>query len=145
MTLLRFALVATVLLIATGCGRQPPNPSTTTFLAPLHSIAIHRPLRLDDVRQSEAAFSTDARTTTTTFLDPVWTGIDSLGDVLCYDKRGFIDEREQGGLGQLDENVHVRIYGSPSPDLTHTSYVNVLTDDGYVGQICTSDLEIIPK
>jgi hypothetical protein len=140
------------LLIAslTACAR-PPQPSRIVIISPDNpTSATHTALRVADLNNGNApvnaaAFSGSAITTHVTFLAPSREdSVSSPLEIACYEPAvagSWNYLRNQGGLAQIDANMEVHIVPPPVA-LDSIPFVQAMTDDGYVGEICTRDLKL---
>jgi hypothetical protein len=141
--LIALSLISALLLSVTACATS--HASVTTFIAtPAGRQVMTSPLTLSRVKLDSSAFNVEATTNTDTYLAPFYNvGPDEMGPY-CIDQspENWAQLATQGGLGTLSAHSHVRVLGHSSTDPVRDPrmYATVLTDDGFVGDVCYYDL-----
>lgn len=146
----RLACYAILALTLTACATAP-KPSHVVIVDPDNAAtATVRALSVSELANSTTpvnveAYSATAVTTHSTLLAPSRdAGVSSPLEIVCYEPNGtgnWNELRNAGGLTQLDAGMTVRIVPRPVP-LDSVPFVQAMTDDGYIGEICTHDLQI---
>ncbi len=140
-----------ILIASLAACEKAAQPSHVVLLSDNPTIAINHALRTDDHTASTqpvsvAAYSQVAITTHTTYLAPTRElSMTSPLEVACNEQPSagdWINMRNLGGLATIEANMKVRIIPPGAPGLDYVPFVDALTDDGYIGQICTRDLKL---
>jgi hypothetical protein len=140
--LITLGVSSALLLSVTACATS--HASVTTFIAtPAGQQVLTSPLTLARVKLDASAFNAEATTSKDTYLVPFYNNPDEMGP-FCIDQspEKWAQLATQGGLGTLNAHSHVRVQGQASNDPVRDPrmYATVLTDDGFVGEVCYYDL-----